>query len=76
MTKTTSPEAAAKVPAAKEFNPSGAPQQAPGIDLSHPSVDANPREGATAAEVQIDFNTPSGLASQEEMVAENLKAQG
>ena len=75
MTKSTNPEADAKVPDAKTFNPSGAPQQAPGIDLSHPSVDANPREGATVKEVQIDFNTPSALASQEEQVAANLKAQ-
>jgi hypothetical protein len=64
----------ANVPPAKSFNPSGAPDQAPGIDLKHPSVDANPREGATEDEVRIDFNAPSALVSEEEQVAENLKA--
>ena len=70
------PDADANVPDAQTFNPSGAPQQAPGIDLSHPSVDANPREGASVKDVQIDFNMPSALVSQEEQVAAALKEQG
>lgn len=48
------------------------------IDTSHPSVDANPRQGADLPEEsnQIDFNTPSALKPAKEQVAENLKAQG
>lgn len=42
------------------------------IDTSHPAVDNEPRKGAPVASNQIDFNTPSGLASPEEQVEENL----
>ena len=40
----------------------------------HPSVDRNPREGVPAESNQIDFNTPSGLESEQEQVAKNLAA--
>ena len=47
------------------------------IDISHPAVDANPRqsEDLPPEANQIDFNTPSALKSEKEAVAENLKAQ-
>lgn len=46
------------------------------IDTSHPAVDENPRQGDDLPPESnaIDFNTPAALKSQEEMVAENLKA--
>lgn len=46
------------------------------IDTAHPSIDDNPRAASTAEMNHIDLNTPSGLASEEEQVVENLKAQG
>lgn len=45
------------------------------IDTSHVSVDNEPRKGATKDMSRIDFNEPSGLQSQEEMVVENLTDQ-
>lgn len=42
------------------------------IDTSHPAVDNEPRKGASVASNQIDFNTPSGLTTQEDEVVENL----
>lgn len=44
------------------------------IDLSHESVDDNPRKDATVAMNQIDFNEPSGLVPPEEAVEKALKA--
>lgn len=46
------------------------------VDMSHPSVDSNPRQGEDLPEEsnQIDFNTPAAHKAQEEMVSENLKA--
>lgn len=48
------------------------------IDTSHPSVDANPRQGKDLPphSNDIDFNTPSALKSEREAVEENLRAQG
>lgn len=47
-----------------------------GVDMSHPSVDANPRANSTAEMNSIDFNNPSGLVSQEDSVIENLREAG
>ena len=44
------------------------------IDVNHPAVDNNPREGQPAVANQIDFNDPT--KTDAEAVAENLKAQG
>jgi hypothetical protein len=64
--ETAASEAAAKpdkVAPAKEFNPSGAPQQVvDDVDPNHPSVDNNPREGTTVGMNQIDFNVPSACS--------------
>lgn len=43
------------------------------INTSHPAVDNEPRKGQPAIANRIDFNDPT--LSQEEAVAENLKAQ-
>ena len=60
---------------AKEFGPSGAPNQVvPDVDMKHPAVDANPREGTTVNQNRIDFNDPD--LPGEKAVAANLKAQG
>jgi len=64
---------AANVAAANEFSPSGAPRQVTDIDVDHPAVDANPREGTTTNQNKIDFNDPT-LTGQE-AVEKNLKAQ-
>lgn len=47
------------------------------VDMSHPSVDANPRqsEDLPPESNDIDFNTPSALKPAKEQVAENLKAK-
>lgn len=60
----------ANIPAATEFEPSGAPIQTTDIDASHPAVDANPRENTTIDQNRIDFNDP-GL-SGEDAVKRNL----
>lgn len=64
---------AANVAPAKEFSPSGAPRQVTDIDVDHPAVDANPREGTTANQNKIDFNDPT-LTGQD-AVEKNLKGQ-
>lgn len=46
------------------------------VDMSHPSVDANPRANSTGDMNRIDFNNPSGLVNQEESVIENLEEAG
>lgn len=77
--KTTAGDQPEKLAPATSFEASGAviePAIVDRVDMTHPSVDANPRAGATADMNRIDFNTPSALASQEEQVEENLKAQG
>lgn len=43
------------------------------IDTAHPSVDNEPRKGATKDMNRIDFNEPSGLTPPEEVVEEQLK---
>ncbi|QUT04835.1 hypothetical protein KFK14_17635 [Sphingobium phenoxybenzoativorans] len=64
----------ADVAPAEDFEASGAPHQiVPDIDLSHPAVDNDPRETATAEAVRIDFNDPT--TSDESAVAQNLKNQ-
>lgn len=64
----------ANIPAATEINTSGAPQQVvPGVDMSHPAVDSNPRAGTTIDQNRIDFNDPT--ISGAEAVARNLAAQ-
>ena len=42
------------------------------IDMSHPSVDNAPREGASEDSNKIDFNTPSALQGAKEQVEEDL----
>lgn len=60
---------------ATQIDPSGAPVQiVPDVDMSHPAVDANPRQGSTVGQNRIDFNDPSKSSSQ--AVAEMLNAQG
>lgn len=65
--------AAANIPPATEFAPSGAPVQASDIDASHPAVDDNPRRDTTVDQNRIDFNDPT-LTGQE-AVEKNLEAQ-
>lgn len=61
----------ANIPAATEFNPSGAPNQVvPDVDASHPAVDSNPRAGTSVEQNQIDFNDP--IKPGHEVVAEQL----
>lgn len=68
VSKSTAP---AGIPAATDFNPSGAPQQSvPGVDPEHPAVDNDPRAGTSVAQNQIDFNDPRKPGS--EVVAEQL----
>jgi hypothetical protein len=43
------------------------------IDTAHPSVDNEPRKGATKDMNRIDFNEPSALTPPEEIVEEELK---
>jgi hypothetical protein len=50
------------------------PEIAARIDLNHPAVDSNPREGLPARSNQIDFNDPT--ISGHEAVRRNLEAQG
>lgn len=80
MTKTTtSGDKPEELKPATKFEASGAiiePAIVDRVDMSHPSVDANPREKSTADMNRIDFNEPTSLTSQEEAVARNLKAQG
>lgn len=53
-------DASSNIPAATEFDPSGAPIQAVAdVDPSHPAVDANPRENASEKQNRIDFNDPT-----------------
>lgn len=61
---------AADIKPAKSFEPSGAPNQVPGVDPNDPALDANPREGTTADQNRIDLNDPS--KSDADAVAENL----
>lgn len=73
-TKKTADESE-KLPPATEVAASGAiiePAIATGIDMSHPAVDASPRDRSTVDMNKIDFNVPSALASQEDQVAEEL----
>lgn len=78
MTKsTTSGDKAESLKPATKIEASGAiiePAIRSGVDMTHPSVDANPREKSTADMNRIDFNEPTALTSQEEAVAKNLKA--
>lgn len=64
----------ANIPAATEFEPSGAPIQSTAIDAEHPAVDANPRAGTTVDQNRIDFNDPT--LSGEEAVKRNLGIGG
>ncbi len=62
---------------ATEFAASGAviePTIVERVDMSHPSVDDNPRAGTSPDMNRIDFNEPSALTPQEEAVEENLKS--
>ncbi len=63
------------IPAAAEFEPSGAPLQiVPDVDPSHPAVDNDPRAATTADQNRIDFNDPNLTGA--EAVAKALAAQG
>ena len=78
-TKKTAPKVEeqkqADIPAATEFDPSGAPvQSVPDVDPANPAVDANPRENTTEDQNRIDFNDP--YADGSEIVERNLKEQG
>lgn len=57
--------AAANIPAATEFDPSGAPIQiVSDVDPGHPAVDDNPRKGTSIDQNRIDFNDPT-ISGQE-----------
>ncbi len=57
--------APANVPAATDFDPSGAPIQiVSDVDPSHPAVDDNPRKGTSIDQNRIDFNDPT-ISGQE-----------
>ena len=43
------------------------------VDMSHASVDANPRENTTVDMNRIDFNEPSAITPPEEAVEKALK---
>ena len=62
--KTDTPEPAEKM------LPSGAPDQVTEVDVSHPAIDNDPREGTNP---RIHLNDPA--LSAEEAVAKNLKDQ-
>lgn len=65
---------AANIKPATDFEASGAVIEKgakDAVDMSHPAVDANPREGTTVDMNRIDFNDPS--LSQREAVEKNLK---
>lgn len=63
----------ANVPAATDFEASGAPVQDTGqVDPSHPAVDNDPRAGTTRDQNRIDFNDPTISGSK--AVEQNLKA--
>ncbi|HJE24925.1 MAG TPA: hypothetical protein K8W01_14815 [Methylorubrum populi] len=65
----------ANIPAATEIDTSGAPQQVvPGVDMSHPAVDSNPRAGTTVDQNRIDFNDPT--IPGHDAVAKALNEQG
>lgn len=69
-------ENADKLAKATDFEASGAviePTIVERVDMTHPSVDDNPRADSTPEMNQIDFNEPSALTPQEEAVAQNLK---
>lgn len=69
------PKDPANIPAATEINTSGAPQQVvPGVDMSHPAVDSNPRAGTTVDQNRIDFNDPT--IPGHDAVAKALNEQG
>lgn len=75
VTATNPGDKPADIAPAKKIDTSGAPQQiVPDVDLSHPAVDNNPREGTTVDQNRIDFNDPK--LSGAEAVEANLKAQG
>lgn len=75
VTATDSGDQPANIAPAKKIDTSGAPQQiVPDVDLSHPAVDNNPREGTTVDQNRIDFNDPT--LNGAEAVEANLKAQG
>lgn len=75
VTVTNSGDQPAAIEPAKKIDTSGSPQQiVPDVDLSHPAVDNNPREGTTVNQNRIDFNDPT--LSGAEAVDANLKAQG
>jgi hypothetical protein len=72
-------EKAENLAPAKDFAASGAviePAIVERVDMSHASVDDNPRANSTPNMNRIDFNNPSGLVPQEESVIENLKEAG
>jgi hypothetical protein len=63
----------ANIAPATEFSTSGAAQQVPPIDMSHPAVETDPREGTSVQQNQIDFNDPT--LSDADAVAQQLAAQ-
>lgn len=69
------PKDPANIPAATEIDTSGAPQQiVPGVDMSHPAVDSDPRAGTTVDQNRIDFNDPT--IPGHDAVAKALNEQG
>lgn len=67
--------APAGIAAADAIDTSGAPQQiVPDVDMTHPAVDADPRENTTETQNRIDFNDP--VKPGHEVVEEQLAARG
>lgn len=59
-------------PAAGLTEASGAvvePEVLSAVDLGHESADANPREGTTTAQNQIDWNDPKRIRPEDEVFA-------
>lgn len=73
-TESATGAAASGIAPATKFDPSGAPMQTvPGVDASHPAVDADPRANTSEDQNRIDFNDPS--LSGAEAVQKNLAEQ-
>lgn len=68
-----------KLTPATDFAASGAiiePEIVSRVDMTHASIDNNPRQNSTVEMNMIDPNEPSALTPPEEVVAAALKDQG
>lgn len=68
----------ANIAPATDFEASGAviePGAKKNVDMSHASVDDNPRKDTTVDMNRIDFNEPSAVTPPEEAVAKALEGK-